>query len=71
VPVRGGTGEFARDGENALAVDTMSEAACEGALRRLIEDRALRARLQAAALQDVVAFYPERAAFNIAGALFG
>jgi hypothetical protein len=70
VPRQGGAVSFARDGENALVVDTGDEGACWGALERLIEDHALRQRLQHQALVDVCAYYPERAAYNILDTLF-
>jgi hypothetical protein len=40
-------------------------------VQRLIEDHALRQRLQQQALQDVCAFFPERPAYNILEVLFG
>ncbi len=71
VPSRGGATSFARDGHNALVVDTSSPDACWQALRRLVEDQALRSLLQRNALTDVCDFYPERPAFHILSALFG
>ena len=70
VPSRGGAVSFARDGVNALVVDTSSPAACWQALQRLIEDHNLRSRLQRNALIDVCDVFPERPAFQILGALF-
>ncbi len=70
VPARGGVDSYARQGENCLVVDTSSRSACEKALQRLIEDDALRARLQKNAIFDACAFYPEKPAFNILDALF-
>ena len=70
VPSRGGAVSFARDGENALVVDTSSPDACWQALKCLIEDHNLRSRLQRNALIDVCDVFPERPAFQILGALF-
>ncbi len=70
-PARGGAVTFARHEENSLVVDTGSVEACWQALQRLIEDAALRRRLQQTALVDVCQYYPERPAFNILQALFG
>ena len=71
VPQKGGAGSFARHGENALVVDTSSAEACWRALRSLVDDEHLRARLRANAIRDACAFFPERAALNILAVLFG
>jgi glycosyltransferase involved in cell wall biosynthesis len=71
VPEYGGATTFARHGENSLVVDTTSRAACWQALHRLIEDDALRSRLQRAAIHDVAQLFPERSAFDILQTLFG
>ena len=70
VPAAGGAASFARHGENALVVDTTSADACWRALRSLVDDEHLRARLRANAIRDACAFFPERAAFNILAVLF-
>lgn len=70
VPARGGAPEFAREGENALIVDTASPDACATAISRLVEDRGLAARLGARALEDATAFHPEGAARKILEVLF-
>jgi GT2 family glycosyltransferase/glycosyltransferase involved in cell wall biosynthesis len=70
VPQRGGSVSFARNGENSLVVDTASPSECWRAVQRLIEDHALRARLQRNALADVCNFYSELPAYNILSALF-
>ena len=70
VPQKGGADSFARHGENALVVDTSSAEACWRALRSLVDDEHLRARLQGNAIRDACAFFPERAAFNILAVLF-
>jgi len=70
VPRQGGTACFARHEETSLVVDTLSTEACWQALRRLIEEDALRAQLQRNALVDICDYYPERPAFNILSALF-
>lgn len=71
VPRAGGAECFARDGENALVVDTASEEACRMALERLVCDEELRVRLQFQALLDVSRHFPERAAARIMQTLFG
>ncbi len=71
VPRRGGAGAFARDGENALVVDSDDGEACSAALARLVEDAGLRRRLGEQALADACAFPPERAALALADALWG
>ena len=71
VPAAGGAASFARHGENALVVDTSSAEACWRALRSLVEDEHLAARLRANAIRDACAFFPERAALNILAVLFG
>jgi glycosyltransferase involved in cell wall biosynthesis len=70
VPSAGGALSFARDGENALIVDTTTAASCLGALIRLVEDPALLARLMERAHRDAMAHHPSRAAFGILEALF-
>ncbi len=70
VPRQGGTACFALHEENSLVVDTLSTEACWQALRRLIEEDALRAQLQRNALFGICDYYPERPAFNILSALF-
>jgi glycosyltransferase involved in cell wall biosynthesis len=69
VPAAGGTSSFARDGENALVVDTTSEAACTAALERLASDVPLRARLMREALRVLVEHPPERSALKTLEAL--
>lgn len=71
VPSEGGGDVFARHRENALVVDTRSEEACTAALGELVEDTALRARLQQRAILDACTHHPEQAAFNILQALLG
>jgi GT2 family glycosyltransferase len=70
-PLAGGAGEWARQEQNCLLVDTSSAQACEQALRRLMNEHDLRLRLQKNGIADVCAFYPERPAYNILNALFG
>jgi GT2 family glycosyltransferase len=65
VPAEGGSDLFARHEENVLVVDTRSETACREALERLVQDHALRQRLQQRALFDACKFHPEQAAWNI------
>ena len=71
VPVRGGASCFARDGHNALLVDTSSAEACRSALETLVADAALREELRTHAIGDAAACYPERPALRILQALFG
>jgi GT2 family glycosyltransferase len=71
VPQNGGATLFARHGENALVVDTASESVCWKALLRLVEDHALRTRLQQRALSDICTYPPERSAFAMLSVLFG
>lgn len=70
VPERGGSTSFARHEENALVVDTESFDAALAATERLVGDAALRRRLAARALADVVEKTPTRAAFRLLDALF-
>ncbi|MGQ0571175.1 MAG: glycosyltransferase, partial [Armatimonadota bacterium] len=69
-PLEGGASSFARNGENALLVDTSSQEACAAALERLIMDEQLRRHLQAQAIVDVCEYPPERAAYRILESLF-
>ena len=71
VPRAGGSDSFARDGENAVLVDTASAPACVEALSRLVADPARRAGLAARALADVARHTPESAAFRMLEVLFG
>ncbi|HEY3350054.1 MAG TPA: glycosyltransferase family 4 protein [Thermoanaerobaculia bacterium] len=71
VPRAGGSDSFARDGENAVLVDTASRPACVEALSRLVADPARRAGLAARALGDVARHTPESAAFRMLEVLFG
>ena len=70
VPSKGGTNTFARDGKNSLVVDTSDPQACLLALQRLIDDHALRMKLQRNAIHSVKIFHPELPAFNLLQALF-
>ncbi len=70
VPSKGGTNTFARDGENSLVVDTSDPQACLLALQRLIDDHALRMKLQRNAIHSVKIFHPELPTFNLLQALF-
>ncbi len=70
VPNLGGATDFAIDGVNALVVDTADEQACFDAALRLIDDHALRQRLQVQAIADATAHEPWRAAQALMGALF-
>jgi glycosyltransferase involved in cell wall biosynthesis len=70
VPSKGGSDAFARHEENCLVVDTQDQDACFRTLQRLVEDDALRQKLQKNALSTGVQFYPELPAYNILKALF-
>lgn len=70
LPRLGGAGSFARDGENALLVDSSRPGDCVAALERLVGDRPLCQRLGRQAMLDVCGFPPEQAAFRILAALF-
>jgi glycosyltransferase involved in cell wall biosynthesis len=56
----GGVGEVLRDGENGLLVPAGDPEALAGAIRRLLDDEALRARLAAAAAPSVGSYSAER-----------
>ena len=56
VPAKGGAGEYAVDGVNALVVETADEKACVAAARSLVVDRDLRSSLRSAALQTACGF---------------
>ena len=71
VPREGGSACFARDGENALVVDTSSPRACIDALLHLAEEPDMRERLMDRALRDVQRHHPEGPALGILEALFG
>jgi hypothetical protein len=69
-PQLGGVASFIKHEENGIIVDTTSLESCLAALERLINDAALRTRLQRQAVFDICQFFRERAAFNILKALF-
>jgi GT2 family glycosyltransferase/glycosyltransferase involved in cell wall biosynthesis len=71
VPQQGGASAYARDGGNCLVINSSSRRACHKAVSRLVDDEALRTRLQAQGLADACAFYPEKPTYNILTALFG
>lgn len=71
VPEKGGAAEFARHRENCLQIDTASEADRLAAAAELIANDAFRNRLRMQALEDAVAFPPERPAARILETLFG
>jgi glycosyltransferase involved in cell wall biosynthesis len=70
VPVRGGTGVFARHEENCLVVDTQDREACFAALSRLVKDHILRVKLQQNGLLFTPQFYPELPTFRLLQALW-
>jgi GT2 family glycosyltransferase len=71
VPTAGGCDSFAVHERNALYVDTNDAEACLQAVRRLLQDHALRQSLQRQGLVDVAAHVPERPAVRMLEALFG
>ena len=70
VPQNGGVHTFARPEENCLLVDTSDPQACLQALQRLIDDHALRTRLQRNAIPAVAQFHLEGPTFKLLEALF-
>ncbi len=64
VPNVGGTWEFVRQGENALAVDTLSPDGALAALGELASDRALLARLREGARETATRYSAIRAALS-------
>ncbi len=62
VPKHGGPGEYARDRENALVVDTEDRDAVLEAARELLRDEDLREKLREAGLEAAKAFTVEAAA---------
>lgn len=70
VPAKGGARSFAEHEVDALIVDTSSLEACFEALRRLVEDEALRLRLAGNAVRKLPRFHPESVALNILACLF-
>lgn len=70
VPEQGGASEFAVDNINALVVDSADEQACFDAVARLIEDHALRQRLQLQAIAAATRCEPWGAAYALMDALF-
>ncbi len=70
VPANGGTIVYAQDEENCLVVDTHDRGACFETLRRLIEDDALRMKLQANAVSTAAKFFAELPVLNMLRALF-
>ncbi len=70
VPRAGGCSEFVRHGENGIVVDTRNEVDCLRAVSQLIEDPAQLLSLRQRAVEDIVAFSPEQAGYNILDCLF-
>lgn len=62
VPQNGGTGCFARDGENCLVIDTLDYNKCLEAAESLIVDKILREKLGKNAYKDIAEYYPEKVA---------
>ena len=70
VPENGGTQDYAQNEENCLVVDTHDQEASFGALRRLIEDDALRLKLQGNAVSAAARLYAEAPALKMLQELF-
>jgi len=64
VPNVGGVWEFVRQGQNALAVDTLSPEGALAALGALVSDRALLARLREGARETAARYSATRAALS-------
>ena len=70
VPENGGTQDYAQNEENCLVVDTHDQEASFRALRRLIEDDALRLKLQGNAVSAAARLYAEAPALKMLQELF-
>ena len=64
LPRIGGATEFARDGENCLLTDTWDVETTTAAVSRLVDDRALLARLQDEAVATAAGYSALRAALS-------
>jgi glycosyltransferase involved in cell wall biosynthesis len=64
VPLAGGADEFARDGSNAIVVDTVSEESCYAALDALVRNAELRTLLRQRGLETAAHYSVERAAMS-------
>ena len=64
LPARGGTDEYAVDGENAFVVDTASLEDMTSTIARLIKDRALREKIKARALETAARYSVMRASLS-------
>ncbi len=62
VPAKGGSSEFARDGENAFIVDTTDRDAILEAAKRFLNDASLRPTLRKAAIETAARFTVKAAA---------
>ncbi len=70
LPIYGGAGEFARDGENCLLIDTLNEETCYAALDKLCTDYVLRTEISRNAYRDMCKYYPEKSAYRFLDAVF-
>ncbi|MFQ5759766.1 MAG: glycosyltransferase, partial [Acidiferrobacterales bacterium] len=64
VPKRGGTGEYARHGENVLVIDTKRDDECFKALQTLLLDDDLRRKLADAAVETAASYSIAEAALS-------
>lgn len=70
VPKNGGTGDFVKEGLNALVIDSSNKDECKGALQMLIDNIELREKLAHQALKDMCEYYPEKCAYKFLEAMF-
>jgi glycosyltransferase involved in cell wall biosynthesis len=69
-PGKGGSGEFVKNRETGLLIDTSDEEACYQTLVNVVENAALRKQLCLGALGEAVQYFPERSALAMMRALF-
>lgn len=65
VPRQGGATEIVTDRLNGLVVDPASFGDCLGAVRQLVENEALRSKIQLRAIRDATLYYPEAVALRL------
>lgn len=70
VPRNGGCQDFVKDGVNGFLIDTTNRQSCIDALKKLINDDDLRARVSSQSIIDVCQFPAELAALNMLKAIF-
>lgn len=70
LPVHGGTGDFAKNEQNCLVINTLDRKVCINETSRLIEDADLRYELAVQATKDMCRFVPEKCAFRFMEQMF-